>query len=69
MKERVLGQGLGVSAGAAVGRAVFSVEDAVEYARRGLKCILVLPQTSAADMDGLKVRQPLHCGGGGDPVM
>jgi pyruvate,orthophosphate dikinase len=55
VKERVLGRGRGVSAGAAVGQAVFSVQDAVEYSRRGLKCILVLPQTSADDLEGLQV--------------
>lgn len=53
--ERLLGEGLPASAGAAIGQMEFTVEGAKQCAQRGQKCILVRAQTSADDIEGLKV--------------
>ncbi len=45
--------GVGASPGAAVGRAVFDSATAVDWARRGEDVILVRPETSPDDLDGL----------------
>ena len=52
---RVLAKGLPASPGAAVGRIVFSAEDAVEWTGRGEKVILVRAETAAADVAGMHV--------------
>ena len=52
-----LGKGLGASPGAACGKAVFTAEDAVEWAARGEKVVLVRLETSPEDITGMKAAQ------------
>jgi pyruvate,orthophosphate dikinase len=50
---KVLAKGLPASPGAAVGRIVFNAEDAVAWAARGEKVILVRAETSPEDVAGM----------------
>ena len=52
-----MGKGLGASPGAACGKIVFSAEDAVEWAERGEKVVLVRLETSPEDITGMKSAQ------------
>src|SRR5574344_2113505 len=52
-----LGKGLGASPGAACGKAVFTADDAVEWAERGEKVVLVRLETSPEDITGMKAAQ------------
>ena len=52
-----MGKGLGASPGAACGKIVFSAEDAVEWAARGEKVVLVRLETSPEDITGMKASQ------------
>ena len=52
-----MGKGLGASPGAACGKIVFSAEDAVEWAARGEKVVLVRLETSPEDITGMKAAQ------------
>ena len=52
-----LGKGLGASPGAACGKAVFTADDAVEWATRGEKVVLVRLETSPEDITGMKAAQ------------
>ena len=52
-----LGKGLGASPGAACGKVVFTAEDAVEWAKRGEKVVLVRLETSPEDITGMKSAQ------------
>ena len=52
-----IGKGLGASPGAACGKIVFSAEDAVEWAARGEKVVLVRLETSPEDITGMKSAQ------------
>ena len=49
-----IGKGLGASPGAACGKIVFTAEDAVEWADRGEKVVLVRLETSPEDITGMK---------------
>ena len=49
-----IGRGLGASPGAACGKVVFTADDAVEWAARGEKVILVRLETSPEDITGMK---------------
>ncbi|MBR1629671.1 MAG: pyruvate, phosphate dikinase, partial [Lachnospiraceae bacterium] len=49
-----LGKGLGASPGAACGKVVFTADDAVEWANKGNKVILVRLETSPEDITGMK---------------
>ena len=49
-----IGKGLGASPGAACGKIVFTADDAVEWAGRGEKVILVRLETSPEDITGMK---------------
>ena len=49
-----LGKGLGASPGAACGKIVFTADDAVEWAGRGEKVVLVRLETSPEDITGMK---------------
>ena len=51
------GKGLGASPGAACGKIVFSAEDAVAWAERGEKVVLVRLETSPEDITGMKSAQ------------
>ena len=52
-----IGKGLGASPGAACGTIVFTAEDAVEWADRGEKVVLVRLETSPEDITGMKAAQ------------
>ena len=52
-----LGKGLGASPGAACGKVVFTADDAVEWAARGEKVVLVRLETSPEDITGMKSAQ------------
>ena len=52
-----MGKGLGASPGAACGKIVFTADDAVEWAERGEKVILVRLETSPEDITGMKSAQ------------
>ncbi|WP_031548404.1 pyruvate, phosphate dikinase [Oribacterium sp. FC2011] len=52
-----LGKGLGASPGAACGKIVFTADDAVEWAARGEKVVLVRLETSPEDITGMKAAQ------------
>ena len=52
-----IGKGLGASPGAACGKIVFTAEDAVAWAERGEKVVLVRLETSPEDITGMKAAQ------------
>ncbi len=52
-----IGKGLGASPGAACGKVVFNADDAVEWASRGEKVVLVRLETSPEDITGMKAAQ------------
>ncbi len=56
-KAEALGKGLGASPGAACGKVVFTADDAVEWAARGEKVVLVRLETSPEDITGMKAAQ------------
>ena len=56
-KATPIGKGLGASPGAACGKVVFTAEDAVMWAVRGEKVILVRLETSPEDITGMKSAQ------------
>ena len=51
------GKGLGASPGAACGKVVFSADDAVAWAEKGEKVVLVRLETSPEDITGMKAAQ------------
>ena len=51
--HKIIAKGLPAGPGGAVGRVVFSSEDAVEWASKGEKVILVREETSPEDVDGM----------------
>lgn len=57
--------GLGASPGAAVGKVAFSADDAVARAHRGEAVILVRPETSPDDLDGMLAAHGLLTSRGG----
>ena len=56
-RATALGKGIGASPGAACGKVVFSAEDAVEWAKRGEKVVLVRLETSPEDITGMNSAQ------------
>jgi pyruvate,orthophosphate dikinase len=62
---KVLTRGLPASPGAATGRAVFTADDAVEWAGRGEPVILVRLETSPEDIHGMDVAKGVLTGRGG----
>ena len=54
-----MGKGLGASPGAACGKVVFTADDAVAWAERGEKVVLVRLETSPEDITGMKAAQGL----------
>ncbi len=52
-----MGRGLGASPGAACGKVVFTADDAVAWAERGEKVVLVRLETSPEDITGMKAAQ------------
>ena len=52
-----MGKGLGASPGAACGKVVFTADDAVAWAEKGEKVILVRLETSPEDISGMKAAE------------
>ena len=52
-----IGKGLGASPGAACGKVVFTADDAVVWAEKGEKVVLVRLETSPEDITGMKAAQ------------
>ena len=52
-----MGKGLGASPGAACGKVVFTADDAVAWAEKGEKVVLVRLETSPEDITGMKAAQ------------
>jgi pyruvate,orthophosphate dikinase len=63
--ETVLGTGLGASPGLATGRIATSPEDAIELAGQGVDTILVRPETSPSDIEGISAAVGLLTAKGG----
>jgi len=64
-KKKVLSKGLPASPGAAVGKVVFSAEDAEEWAAKKEKVIFVRLETSPEDIHGMNVAQGVLTARGG----
>jgi pyruvate,orthophosphate dikinase len=64
-KIQKIAKGLPASPGAAVGKAVFTAEEAVESAERHEKVILVRPETSPEDIAGMVAAQGILTARGG----
>ena len=60
-----LTKGLNASPGAAIGRAVFDADDAVAWAARGERVVLVRAETSPDDFHGMAVAQGIVTARGG----
>jgi pyruvate, orthophosphate dikinase len=65
LASRVIASGINAVPGAAVGRIVFSAQDAEEWAARGEKVILVRRETSPEDVGGMAVAQGILTATGG----
>ncbi len=64
-KMDVIAKGLPASPGAAVGRAVFTAEDAERMAREGERCVLVRMETSPEDIGGMHAAEGILTSRGG----
>ncbi|MCE5299637.1 MAG: pyruvate, phosphate dikinase [Spirochaetia bacterium] len=64
-KPQVLAKGINASPGAATGKAVFSAEEAVEWAEKGEQVILVRLETSPDDIHGMDVAAGILTARGG----
>ena len=62
---KAIAKGLPAGPGGAIGRAVFTSEDAVAWASRGEKVILVREETSPEDVDGMHKAQAILTSKGG----
>jgi pyruvate,orthophosphate dikinase len=60
-----IAKGLNASPGAAVGRAVFDADDAVEWVERGEKVVLVRVETSPDDFHGMAIAEGILTARGG----
>jgi pyruvate,orthophosphate dikinase len=60
-----IAKGLNASPGAAVGRAVFTADDAVEWVARGEKVVLIREETAPDDFHGMAVAQGILTARGG----
>src|SRR5579863_1864234 len=65
LSSRKLGEGINAVPGAAVGKAVFTAEEAEEWALRGERVILVRRETSPEDVGGMYVAQGILTATGG----
>jgi pyruvate,orthophosphate dikinase len=65
LTQQVIAKGLPAGPGGAKGRVVFSSADAVEWASRGEKVILVREETSPEDVDGMHKAQAILTTKGG----
>ncbi len=64
-RDRVIGKGLPASPGAAVGRAVFSAEEAEAWKARGERVVLVRVETSPEDVGGMHAAEGILTARGG----
>lgn len=64
-EDKILGEGLPASPGAAVGRAVFSAEDAEDWNEDGQDVILVRTETSPEDVGGMDAAEGILTSRGG----
>jgi len=64
-KVKVVAKGLPASPGAAVGRVVFTAQDAEDWSSRGEKVILVRTETSPEDIGGMAAAQGILTARGG----
>ncbi len=64
-KHTVIAKGLPAGPGAAGGRVVFSTDDAVEWAHKGEKVVLIREETSPEDVDGMHKSQAILTTKGG----
>ncbi len=64
-KKELLAKGLPASPGAAVGRAIFSADEAQEWAERGEKVVLVRQETSPEDIPGMHAAEGVLTARGG----
>ncbi|MDA8169717.1 MAG: pyruvate, phosphate dikinase [Nitrospiraceae bacterium] len=62
---KVLTKGLPASPGAAVGKVVFTADEAEKWAARGEKVVLVRPETSPEDIGGMNAAQGILTARGG----
>jgi len=65
LASRKLGEGINAVPGAAVGKAVFTAEEAEAWAQKGEKVILVRRETSPEDVGGMYVAQGILTATGG----
>jgi len=65
LQSRILGSGINAVPGAAVGKVVFSAQEAEEWAKKGEKVILVRRETSPEDVGGMAVAQGILTATGG----
>ncbi len=65
IKRKVLAKGLPASPGAAVGRVVFTAEEAVKWSEKKEAVILVRTETAAEDIHGMHVAQGILTAHGG----
>ena len=64
-KNKPIAKGLPAGPGGAVGRVVFTSEEAVEWGLKGEKVILVREETSPEDVDGMHKSQAILTTKGG----
>jgi len=64
-KHEILARGLAASPGAAAGQVVFTAEEAVNWAKKGKKVILVREETSPDDIHGMSASQGILTATGG----
>lgn len=64
-KHTPLAKGLPAGPGAAMGRVVFSAEDAVAWVRKGEKVILLREETNPEDVEGMRVAEGILTARGG----
>lgn len=64
-KHEAIVKGLPAGPGAAVGKVVFTAEDAVEWTKRGEKVLLVRKETNPEDVEGMRVSDGLLTALGG----
>ncbi len=65
LESRIIGTGINAVPGAAVGKAVFTAQDAEEWAKKGERVILVRRETSPEDVGGMAVAQGILTATGG----
>jgi len=64
-KAKIITKGLPAGPGGAVGKIVFTSADAIEYAKKNIKCILVREETNPEDIDGMRAAVAILTARGG----